>query len=132
MNSAAPTSPNSDTRKETIMQVLGDIADIMKIGKLEGIKRALITPEGKLESWDFFEKVHSQQSTGNPEEKRAYILHCVGQIPVLILYHETDIPEDIRASYRVEYLSQVLERFPAIREHIGIIHREEQRYRQEA
>ena len=69
---------------------------------------------------------------GNPEGKRAYILHRVGQMPVLILYQETDIPEDIRSSYRVEYLSHIIERFPAIREKIGIIHREEQRYRQEA
>ncbi len=131
MNSAAHTSPTPDTRKETILQALDDIADIMNIGKLEGIERAIITPEGKVESWDFFEKVHSQQSKGNPEEKRAYILHRVGQMPVLILYHEDDIPEELRENYAVESLSNIIESFPAIREKIGIIHREEQRYRQE-
>lgn len=45
MNSVAHTSPNPDTRKETILQALDDIADIMKIGKLEGIKRAIVTPQ---------------------------------------------------------------------------------------
>lgn len=117
------------SRKDIITDAVNQIGDIMNLWTVEKIQRAVINPDGSVESWDFFDKVHSQH-TSQSWAIRAYIMRRVGAKPILILYSQESILWNLSELYDIYHLSDIVAKYPEVKSIIGAIRDEEVKNRQ--